>query len=48
MFVDAEVARFFGMVPGVTAGFDYVRLHDETSVSTFVPIFGVGIRRMTM
>lgn len=48
VFFDAEVARFFGMVPGLTTGFDFIHLRDEASVSTFVPIFGVGIRRTTM
>ena len=48
LFIDAEVARFLGFVPGATAGFDFINRDGDTSVSTFVPIFGIGVRRTTM
>jgi hypothetical protein len=45
-YVDLELARFFGFVPAVEGGVDYVSLADATgTVSTVVPVFGIGIRR---
>lgn len=46
LFLDAEVARFGGFVPSVNAGFDSAFFSsDAESYSSFVPVFGVGIRR---
>lgn len=46
LFLDAEVARFAGFVPGLNAGFDAVYFSsDEEQHSAFVPVFGAGVRR---
>jgi hypothetical protein len=46
LFLDAEVLRFAGFVPGVNAGFDTAYLTtDGESASSFVPVFGAGVRR---
>jgi hypothetical protein len=45
---DAEVARFFGFVPGLTTGFDFVSLSADVLAAAIVPIFGIGIRRTAL
>ncbi len=47
LFLDAEVARFLGFVPGLAGGLDYFSLTADQapSVTTIVPVFGAGIRR---
>jgi len=45
-YLDAEVARFFGFVPGLTGGVNYLSLDDGAGTrTTAVPMFGAGIRR---
>lgn len=47
LFLDAEVARFLGFVPSVNAGFDGAFFSSNTeSHSSFVPVFGAGLRRV--
>jgi hypothetical protein len=48
MYFDAEVARFFGFVPGVTTGFDLVSFSADLSAAAIVPMFGIGIRRTAL
>lgn len=48
-YLDAELARFWGFVPGLYAGFDYLSIDSSSqgTLSSFAPVFGAGIRRVS-
>jgi len=46
VFVDADVASYFGFVPAIFLGLDYLGIQGSaTSSSTVVPSVGIGIVR---
>ncbi|MCB9585246.1 MAG: hypothetical protein H6718_07600 [Polyangiaceae bacterium] len=47
-FLDIEAARFFGFVPGLFGGVDYLSIEsDASSVSGTSPVFGAGVRQVS-
>lgn len=48
-YVDLELARLFGFVPGVYGGFDSLSIDSSSQgeLSSFGPVFGVGVRRVS-
>src|SRR5690606_27203466 len=48
-FLDAEVARFFGFVPGLFGGLDYLSVDSSSDgvVSAVTPVFGAGVRQVS-
>lgn len=48
-FLDAEVARFFGFVPGLFGGLDYLSVDSSAdgAVSAVSPVFGAGVRQVS-
>jgi hypothetical protein len=48
LYVDLELARLFGFVPGVFAGNDFIlRSSPTATTSSSTPVLGVGVRRST-
>ncbi len=48
-YVDLELARLFGFVPGLYAGFDSLSIDSSSqgALSSFGPVFGAGVRRVS-
>lgn len=47
-FLDIDAARFFGFVPGLFGGVDYLSIESDTSsVSGTSPVFGAGLRQVS-